>query len=57
MAIKMIAKEMRRMREFSNVALNPEETQKLFNKISSAYEVDIDEIIRIYGEELYGQSG
>lgn len=55
--LKMIAKEMRRMREFSNVALNPEETQKLFNKISSAYEVDIDEIIRIYGEELYGQSG
>ena len=52
--LKMIAKEIRRMKEFSKVALNPDETEKLFNKISSAYRISIDEIMKVYGEELNG---
>ena len=49
--LKMIAKEIRRMNEFSKVSLNSEDTDGLFSKISSAYKVSIDDILEIYGED------
>ena len=49
--LKMIAKEIRRMKEFSKVSLNSEDTDDIFSKISTAYKISIDDITEIYGED------
>lgn len=52
--LKMLAKEMRRVKEFSRVSLNPEESEKLFENISMAYDITVEEIIETYGVEYDG---
>ena len=49
--LKMIAKEIRRMKEFSKVSMNPEDTEKMFTEISNSYDISIDEILETYGED------
>lgn len=50
--LRMLAKEIRRMDEFSKVALNKEETYKLFDEIVNAYEIEIKDIMETYGDDL-----
>ena len=49
--LKMIAKELRRMIEFSRVSLNPDETEMLMRKIECAYSLSVDDILEEYGED------
>ncbi len=49
--LKMIAKEIKRIIEFSRVSLNPEESNLLLKDIANAYQTTVEEIIDIYGEE------
>lgn len=51
--LKMLAKEIRRMKEFAKPALNSDHTEKLFRDISVAYGITIDEIMEVYGEEYH----
>ncbi len=52
--LKMLAKEIRRMKEFSRVSSNPEITKKMFEDISLAYGISVDDIERIYGGDKDG---
>ena len=49
--LKMLAKEIRRMKEFAYVSLNPTYTQDLLLKISKAYMISIEELMETYGED------
>ena len=52
--LRLLAKEIRRMNEFSRVALNKEETNELFDDISKAYRMNVNDILETYGDELNG---
>ncbi len=49
--LKMLAKEIHRMKEFAVASLNPEDTDRILNQISDSYEIGIDEIMEVYGED------
>lgn len=49
--LKMIAKEVLRMKEFSRVSLNPLKTESLFKDIEYAYGHSIGDIIEKYGDD------
>ena len=49
--LKMLAKEIRRMKEFAVVSRNPEDTDEILNKISDAYNISIAELMETYGED------
>ncbi len=49
--LKILAKEILRMKEFSTSALNPEKTDSIFKKIESAYEISVNDIISQFGAE------
>lgn len=48
--LKVIAKELRRIVEFSRVCLNPDTTNELLDDISASYKLNIDYILKEYGE-------
>lgn len=50
MELKVIAKELRRIIEFSKICLNPEISNELLNNISYSYRLDIEYILEEYGE-------
>lgn len=54
MELKVIAKELRRIIEFSRVCLNPETSNKLLDNISHSYGLDIEYILEEYGEMTDG---
>ena len=54
MELKVIAKELRRIIEFSRVCLNPETSDKLLDNISHSYGLDIEYILEEYGEMTDG---
>ena len=49
--LRMLAKEIRRMVEFSRISLNPLDSEEIFSEISNAYHTTIEEILDTYGEK------
>ncbi len=49
--MKALSKEILRMKEFSRISLNPEETENVFKRISKAYKITIEDLLNTYGED------